>query len=211
MVKAQLPELQFLRSFSRRWGKDSRKAILTGYLQLYKVGVIPPGQRATHIGGKRKVKQFHWGGGTPTFLSEDQIERLFAKAQETFDIDLDGEVAIEIDPRTIDKSKVEKLRSIGFNRVSMGVQDFDPKVQEVINRRQEYHMVKEFNAQCRELGFKSINFDLIYGLPLQTKESFSETVSKAIDLRPDRIALYSFAYVPWLKKLCEFRHKVPLL
>ncbi len=150
--------------------------------------------------GKKKVKQFHWGGGTPTYLSEDQIERLFKKAQETFDIDPQGEIAIEIDPRTVSKSKVEKLYALGFNRISMGVQDFDPQVQKAVNRQQPYALVEEFNQWCRDLGFKSINFDLIYGLPFQTRESFTETVTKAIGLRPDRIALYSFAHVPWLKK-----------
>lgn len=155
---------------------------------------------ARYVGKKKRVRQFHWGGGTPTYLSEDQIERLFVKVQEVFDVDLDGEIAIEIDPRTIDKSKVKKLRALGFNRISIGVQDFDRKVQDAMNRRQSYELVKELNDWFREFKFKSINFDLIYGLPCQTKESFSETISKVINLRPDRIALYSFAYVPWLKK-----------
>ena len=133
-------------------------------------------------------------------MSEDQIERLFNKVQENFDIDLNSEVAIEIDPRTIDQSKVKKLKSLGFNRISMGVQDFDPKVQEAVNRIQPYELVKEFYDWCRALDFQSVNFDLIYGLPHQTQKSFSDTVDKVIALKPDRIALYSFAYVPWLKK-----------
>jgi len=150
--------------------------------------------------GRKEVKQFHWGGGTPTYLTEAQIERLYRKVEEKFDIHKDAEIAIEIDPRTIDKGKIHKLRSLGFNRVSMGVQDFDPKVQKAINREQPYALVQEFNHWCRELKFNSVNFDLIYGLPFQTRESFTETISKVVDLKPDRIALYSFAYVPWLKK-----------
>lgn len=153
-----------------------------------------------YIGKKPKVRQFHWGGGTPTFLNESQIERLFRKTQEHFDIDLSGEVAIEIDPRTIDHSKLKTLKTLGFNRVSMGVQDFDPNVQEEVNRIQPYEVVKDFYNWCRELKFHSVNFDLIYGLPEQTKETFGDTVSKVVALKPDRIALYSFAYVPWLKK-----------
>ncbi len=151
------------------------------------------------IGRKKKVKQFHWGGGTPTFLTEKQIEKLFYKIQENFDVDLNGEVAVEIDPRTIDKGKVQKLRQLGFNRVSMGVQDFDPTVQESVNRRQPLTVVEEFNDWCRELRFHSINFDLIYGLPYQTPASVKKTIAQVVRLRPDRIAFYSFAYVPWLK------------
>ncbi len=155
---------------------------------------------ARYIGRNMPVKQFHWGGGTPTFLNEDQIERLFKKVAENFNIDFSGEIAIEIDPRTIDKSKVKKLKDLGFNRISMGIQDFDSEVQKSVNRLQPFELVREFNDWCRELKFLSINFDLIYGLPHQTKESFDQTLRNIFDLRPDRIALYSFAYVPWLKK-----------
>ena len=153
-----------------------------------------------HLGRRKKVRQLHWGGGTPTFLNEAQIERLYTTTRQYFDIDPAGEIAIEIDPRTIDKSKVQKLRALGFNRVSMGIQDFSEDVQREVNRYQPYRIVKEFNDWCRELNFASVNFDLIYGLPRQTRESFQDTVAKTIAFRPDRIALYSFAYVPWLKK-----------
>lgn len=152
------------------------------------------------IGKKPKVRQLHLGGGTPTYLNEGQIERLFNKISEYFDIDLDGEIAIEIDPRTIDKSKVKKLRALGFNRVSMGVQDFDAQVQKQVNRLQPIEIVTEFYHWCRELKFLSVNFDLIYGLPGQTLKSFSKTVEEVVCFKPDRVALYSFAYVPWLKK-----------
>lgn len=153
-----------------------------------------------YLGRRKKVRQLHWGGGTPTFLNERQIERLYATTQKYFDIDPAGEIAIEIDPRTIDKSKVQKLRALGFNRVSMGIQDFSEDVQREVNRYQPYGIVKEFNDWCRELKFASVNFDLIYGLPRQTRESFQTTIERTVALRPDRIALYSFAYVPWLKK-----------
>jgi len=155
---------------------------------------------ADYIGRKIKVKQFHWGGGTPTYLNEEQIERLFVKVGKRFDIDFDGEIAIEVDPRTITQSKMAKLRKLGFNRVSMGVQDFERDVQESINRIQPLAMVKEVNQWCRDLKFHSVNFDLIYGLPNQTQATFQKTVDDVIALKPDRVALYSFAYVPWLKK-----------
>ena len=153
-----------------------------------------------HIGQDRKIKQFHWGGGTPTYLNNEQIKRLFTKVQNSFDLDQDAEIAIEIDPRTIDLPKVKLLKELGFNRISMGVQDFDHNVQEEINRVQSFEIVKEFYDYCRELNFSSVNFDLIYGLPKQTQESFIDTVDQVIALKPDRIALYSFAFVPWLKK-----------
>jgi len=155
---------------------------------------------ARYVGPKKKVKQFHWGGGTPTYFNENQIKRLFTKVQHTFDVDLKGEIAIEIDPRTIDKHKVKKLRKIGFNRISMGVQDFNADVQRAVNRIQSFEIVKEFNDWCRELKFDSVNFDLIYGLPHQTPASFKDTIEQVIQLKPDRIALYSFAYIPWMKK-----------
>src|SRR3989338_333101 len=153
-----------------------------------------------YLGRRKKVRQLHWGGGTPTFLNERQIERFYTATQKYFDIDPAGEIAIEIDPRTIDRFKLRKLRALGFNRVSMGVQDFNEDVQKEVNRCQPYETVREFNDWCRGLRFASVNFDLIYGLPKQTPESFQATVGKAAALRPDRVALYSFAYVPWLKR-----------
>jgi len=155
---------------------------------------------AGHIGRKARIKQFHWGGGTPTYLNEDQIGKLFEKTVSVFDLDWESEIAIEIDPRTVDASKVLKLKALGFNRISFGVQDFDLKVQEAVNRVQPFKTVKEYYDLCRSLGFGSINFDLIYGLPYQSVASFNDTVKKVIALKPDRIALYSFAYVPWLKR-----------
>ncbi len=155
---------------------------------------------ANMIGKRKIVRQLHWGGGTPSYLSETQIEKLFLKVQSLFNVDLNAEVAIEIDPRTVSADKLRLLRKLGFNRISMGVQDFDSKVQDDINRIQPYAQVAALNNLARELNFKSVNFDLIYGLPYQTTTTFKETVRQVIALRPDRIALYSFAYVPWLSK-----------
>jgi oxygen-independent coproporphyrinogen-3 oxidase len=152
------------------------------------------------IGVKTTVRQLHWGGGTPSFLSEAQMIRLFKKITATFDLDFSGEIAIEVDPRRVTQSKVETLRKLGFNRISIGLQDFDPNVQEHVNRIQPFEMVKTFNEWCRAVNFESINFDLIYGMPYQTRSSFSKTIKDVLSLQPDRIALYSFAYVPWLKK-----------
>jgi len=151
------------------------------------------------IGSKKKIRQLHWGGGTPTFLDEEQMKRLMQKIDENFEIDYNDEIAIEIDPRTINQDKLKTLKRIGFNRISLGVQDFDEKVQEGINRIQPFSLVEQCKRWCRELKFSSVNFDLIYGLPGQTTENFRDTIDQVLKLRPDRIALYSFAYVPWLK------------
>lgn len=155
---------------------------------------------ASLIGPKRTIKQLHWGGGTPTFLSQDQIESLFQKICRHFDVDKNGEVAIEVDPRTVTPAKLAVLKKVGFNRISMGVQDFHPQVMEAVNRAQSFEMVQSVTLESRRLGFGSVNFDLIYGLPYQTKDTFDSTIDQVITLKPDRIALYSFAYVPWLQK-----------
>lgn len=152
------------------------------------------------IGKKMRVTQLHFGGGTPTQLTEPQFDRIMQKLHDTFDIDMQGEIAIEIDPRTVlDGTKLRHLHMLGFNRVSFGVQDTNPKVQEAVKRRQSYEMTLDTYLQARNLGFSGINIDLIYGLPYQTIETFKETIEKIIDLRPDRIALFSYAKVPWLK------------
>jgi oxygen-independent coproporphyrinogen-3 oxidase len=152
------------------------------------------------LGARKLIKQLHWGGGTPTYLTEKQIEKLFNKIHGAFDIDFSEEIAIEVDPRTVSQNKLKLLRRLGFNRISVGVQDFDPKVQDDINRIQPYTMVAQVHHWLQALKFESINYDLIYGLPYQTKETFKKTMDSVIGLGPDRIALYSFAYVPWLSK-----------
>jgi len=156
----------------------------------------------SHLGKKHPVTQVHFGGGTPTKLSIPLFARLFEKINASFSIDYSQEVAIEIDPRTVLEDEGEKLkflRKIGFNRVSFGVQDTNPKVQAAVKRNQSLEMTLQTYELAKTLGFKGINIDLIYGLPYQTTETFKETVSHILKMRPDRIALFSYAKVPWMK------------
>jgi oxygen-independent coproporphyrinogen-3 oxidase len=155
---------------------------------------------SAEVDSARKVEQLHWGGGTPTYLSGSQIEDLFAAIRKRFSFAPDAEIGIEVDPRATSREQCLILRRLGFNRLSMGVQDFNPLVQQTVHRIQPFEMTKGLFDYCRELGFESINIDLIYGLPHQTRESFAETVDKIIEMNPDRIACFSYAHVPWLKK-----------
>ncbi len=148
----------------------------------------------------RPLIQFHWGGGTPTYLSASQLQDLFYYFKERFSFASDAEIGIEIDPRVTMEDQLSTLRRLGFNRISMGVQDFNPVVQKTIRRIQPCEKTKAIFDACRALEFESINIDLIYGLPHQTAESFVDSVDKVIDLGPDRIAMFSYAHVPWLKK-----------
>jgi len=153
---------------------------------------------ADSIGDKRTVSQLHWGGGTPTFLSEDQIHTLTSHLRKRFHFadDAHGEFGIEIDPRECDADTVRILRETGFNRMSMGVQDFDPDVQKAVNRIQSKEETLAVLEQARERGFQSINIDLMYGLPHQSVETFDHTLSTIIDFSPDRIALFNYAHLP---------------
>ncbi|MCX7797604.1 MAG: oxygen-independent coproporphyrinogen III oxidase [Melioribacter sp.] len=148
----------------------------------------------------RKVVQLHWGGGTPTHLNPDEIIDLKSYINKNFYIDINAEQGCEIDPRGLTKEHIEALKVSGFNRISMGVQDFNEKVQKAVNRIQPEELTRQVIDWVRELKFQSINIDLIYGLPFQTVESFSETIDKVIEISPDRIAVFNFAHVPWLKK-----------
>src|SRR6266852_2458319 len=148
----------------------------------------------------RPVVQFHWGGGTPTYLTPEQIEDLFGFTRQHFQFAPDSEIGIEVDPRVTSRAHLETLRKLGFNRLSMGIQDFQPEVQKAVHRIQPFEMTRDLLVSARQLGFDSINVDLIYGLPYQTPESFAHTVDQIISLSPDRIALFSYAHVPWLKK-----------
>lgn len=154
----------------------------------------------SETGTQKSIHQLHLGGGTPTFLSEEQLQRLMDKITSVFHLPENAEIAIELDPRTVDVPKLAFLRNLGFNRVSMGVQDFDPEVQKSINRIQSFESVKELTEACRALAYESVNYDLIYGLPKQSLESFAKTIAMVKELRPDRIALYSFAFLPWMAK-----------
>jgi len=148
----------------------------------------------------RPVVQFHWGGGTPTYLTPGQIEDLFGATREHFHFAPDAEIGIEVDPRVTSRQHLETLRRLGFNRLSMGVQDFHPEVQKAIHRLQPFELTRDLISAARELGFDSINVDLIYGLPYQSPGRFAHTVDQILQLAPDRVALFSYAHVPWLKK-----------
>jgi len=152
--------------------------------------------RQASLLGDRRVRAMHWGGGTPTFLLEEDLRRLAKMFRDAFDFQPGAEVAIEIDPRSCGAERMHVLAEAGFNRASFGVQDFDPDVQRAVNRIQPYELTRDAIQAARKLGFKSVNADLIYGLPRQTVESFTRTVESVLDLRPDRIALYSYAHLP---------------
>lgn len=149
---------------------------------------------------KRIVEQMHWGGGTPTYLEPDEIRDIGFYIKERFTFSPDIEASVEIDPRGLTKDHLQALRDVGFNRTSFGVQDFNLKVQEAVNRVQSEELTRQTVEWARELGFQSVNLDLIYGLPHQTLATFTETIDKIIELSPDRIAVFNYAHVPWLKK-----------
>src|SRR5882762_6417174 len=152
------------------------------------------------VSSEREVVQFHWGGGTPTYSTPAQLEDLFGYTAERFRFAPEAEIGIEVDPRVTSREHLETLRRLGFNRLSMGIQDFHEPVQHAINRIQPYEITRDLIQSARALGFDSINVDLIYGLPYQTAGTFAHTVDQIIGLAPDRIALFSYAHVPWLKK-----------
>lgn len=149
---------------------------------------------------RREVKQFHWGGGTPTSLDPDQLARLFESIMGRFRMAEGAEVSIEVDPRVTTTEQIERLASLGFNRVSMGVQDFEPDVQQAIKRVQSEEMTRNVIQSARESGMESVNIDLIYGLPHQTRDGFKRTVETTLDIAPERVALFHYAHVPWMKK-----------
>ena len=151
---------------------------------------------ADALGAGQPVSQLHFGGGSPTFLSDDELARVMASLRRAFELLPGAEVSIEVDPRTVTLERLAQLWRLGFNRVSFGVQDFDPLVQKAVHRVQPFEQVSALVRHARELGFVSINADLIYGLPRQTPESFARTVDQIGELRPDRIALYAYAHLP---------------
>ncbi len=149
---------------------------------------------------KGNVRHLHFGGGTPTFLSNDDLERILTCINGSFGLAPGAEVALESDPRGITRDGAFGLAALGFNRISFGVQDFALPVQMKINRLQTYGLVASVTAMLREAGFTSINFDLMYGLPAQTTESVRQTARQAVTLRPNRISVFGYAHVPWFKK-----------
>lgn len=151
---------------------------------------------ARHLGPYQAVSQLHLGGGTPTFLSDAELRQLMAMLRQHFDFVPGGEYSVEVDPRTVTEQRLAVLAELGFNRLSFGVQDFDPAVQKAVHRLQPAEQVFALVEASRQLGFESVNVDLIYGLPLQNPESFDRTLAQVKRLRPDRIALYAYAHLP---------------
>ena len=149
-----------------------------------------------HCGVGQHVSQLHFGGGTPTFLTDDGLRELMGMLKRSFVLVPGGEYSIEVDPRTVDEQRLALLAELGFNRLSFGVQDFDPEVQKAVHRIQPAEKVFGLVESARKLGFESVNVDLIYGLPRQTPESFDRTLEQVAQLRPDRIALYAYAHLP---------------
>jgi oxygen-independent coproporphyrinogen-3 oxidase len=150
----------------------------------------------TTMGIGQSVSQLHLGGGTPTFLSDDELRELMSVLKRSFSFAAGGEYSVEVDPRTVNDQRLALLFELGFNRLSFGVQDFDPEVQKAVHRIQPAQQVFDLVAAARKIGFESINVDLIYGLPKQTPESFDRTLKQINELRPDRIALYAYAHLP---------------
>jgi oxygen-independent coproporphyrinogen III oxidase len=148
------------------------------------------------IGAGQPVSQLHLGGGSPTFLSDDELDGLMANIRRDFKVVPGAEISIEVDPRTASPQRLERLAAMGFNRISFGVQDFDHDVQVAVHRVQSFESVRELVLAARALNFESINADLIYGLPRQTPQSFARTIAQIGELRPDRIALYAYAHLP---------------
>jgi oxygen-independent coproporphyrinogen-3 oxidase len=155
---------------------------------------------ADRAGSGREVVQLHWGGGTPTYFPPELLERLGRRIFDRFPMAPGAELGVEVDPRVTTRAHLEALARLGFNRLSMGVQDFDPRVQEAINRIQPHASTRALVEEARSLGFSSINMDLIFGLPHQTPETFSATIDRVLEIGPDRLAVYSYANVPWMKK-----------
>jgi oxygen-independent coproporphyrinogen-3 oxidase len=152
------------------------------------------------LGGEHGIAELHWGGGTPTFLSHDEMAVLMGAIDAWFRRDRATECSIEVDPRRVAPGTMKFLAGLGFNRLSIGVQDFDPDVQKAVNRIQSVELTRRVIEEARENGFRSVNLDLIYGLPKQTLDSFNRTLDKVLELDPDRIALYSYAHLPSLFK-----------
>jgi oxygen-independent coproporphyrinogen-3 oxidase len=167
-----------------------------GYLDLLEREVALVAAKMPH---RREVSQLHWGGGTPTFLDSKQLTRCHDLLARHFEFTSDAEKAIEIDPAITTKEQLDTLAGLGFNRISMGVQDFDAKVQEVVGRIQGEKETADLVAHARSLGFRGVNLDLIYGLPYQTPETWQDTLGRILAIHPDRMAVFGFAYVPWSK------------
>ncbi len=168
-------------------------AVTTEYLELLnrEMDMLAP-----LFDSDRELEQLHFGGGTPTFLNDEELKTLMQSIAQHFRFAEEREMSIEIDPRKVSNETIHLLTEIGFNRISLGVQDFDEKVQQAVNRVQSYDLVKDRLAAAREAGIESVNMDLIYGLPLQTESTFANTLDKVIELRPDRLSIFNYAHLP---------------
>ncbi|KES17554.1 Coproporphyrinogen III oxidase or related Fe-S oxidoreductase [Gilliamella apicola SCGC AB-598-I20] len=165
---------------------------VTRYLDILDIEIT----KQAELFKDRIVTQMHWGGGTPTFLTDDEISRLITSIKQHFNFAQDAELSIEIDPREISPQTIDHLAKLGFNRLSMGIQDFNHEIQNLINREQDENLIRSLIAQARKNHFRSISLDLIYGLPKQTVESFTETLDKVIDISPDRLSVFNYAHLP---------------
>ncbi len=173
-----------------------RKEVAVPYLDYLQRNIH---QMAELVDRDRKVYQLHWGGGTPNYLSLEQVETLWNTLHQHFTFADLAEISIEVNPRYLTKEYVYFLKNLGFNRISFGIQDFDPRVQEAVNRIQPEALLFEVMGWIKDAGFESVNVDLIYGLPYQTLATFQNTIAKTLQLDPDRIAVFNFAYIPWMK------------
>jgi oxygen-independent coproporphyrinogen-3 oxidase len=182
---------------------QSQSALYLAYLKK-EIGSVAP-----LINADRRVVQIHFGGGTPTFLLPEELRELGGLIRSNFRIADEVEAGVEIDPRRMTVDHVSALRDAGMNRVSIGVQDFHPKVQEAVNRIQSFEQTKQVVEWMREAGFGSISIDLIYGLPYQTVDSFAATLDKVLSLAPDRLAVFSYAHVPWIKPSQKILERTP--
>jgi oxygen-independent coproporphyrinogen III oxidase len=174
--------------------RDTRVA--AGYLERV---IAEASLVARHLGERRGLDQLHWGGGTPTSYEPDELRRLFEALTTAFELLPDAEIAVEVDPRVTTPEHLDTLADLGFDRVSMGVQDLDPEVQRLIGRHQTVEQTVTLFEQARTLGFRSINLDLIHGLPGQDETTMAATLETVIAMRPDRLAVYPFAFVPWMR------------
>lgn len=165
---------------------------------------------AAIVDTSRIVRQIHWGGGTPTYLRPDDIRALFGHLAARFQISADAEIGCEVDPRELSREHVQALKDAGFNRLSLGVQDLDARVQTAVNRVQPEALIREVYGWMREAGFGSINMDLMVGLPHQTVQSFAQTLDRIVDMQPDRLAVFGYAHVPWVKKHQKLIHDADL-
>ena len=165
---------------------------VTKYLDVLDIEIA----KQSELFKNRTVTQMHWGGGTPTFLTDAEISRLLSSIKKHFNFAQNAELSIEIDPREISPQTIDHLANVGFNRLSMGIQDFNHEIQNLINREQDENLIRSLITQARKNNFRSISLDLIYGLPKQTVESFTETLNKVIDISPDRLSVFNYAHLP---------------